>query len=146
MTSKVCPTCTRTWGADFRFCPADGAELRDVAPEPVAAPVKAAVKPAPAKAATTPADRMRTAPTEVHMPLVKPGSPPPASPAEPAAAKGGKRQKPAFSETAWFMQKIDPSMVDPETGRVLADTTKGNVDAVDPETRRKYSLRKDNEE
>lgn len=126
MSAKVCPTCAATWGAEYRFCPADGEAL--VAVVAAAAQVL--------RRLDRPADRLRTAPTEVRMPAT----------AEEPPKKGGKRNKPAFSETAWFMHKIDPTMVDPETGRVIADTTKGSADAVDPETRKKYSLRTENEE
>jgi hypothetical protein len=125
MSSKVCPVCERSWGDTFKFCPEDGAALE-------------VAKPAPAgrKGVDRRADAARSAPTVVMDAA--------ATPTEAPAPERKKRK--GFSETAWFMQKIDPTMVDPVTGRVVADTTATPAEDIDPETRKRYSLRGEDEE
>lgn len=61
------------------------------------------------------------------------------------AAAGGKRKSDEFSETAWFMRPNQT--VDPATGRVLAAPDAYSADETIPEEkRRRFSLRKKNEE
>lgn len=136
MTSKVCPVCQRSWGESFRFCPEDGTALPEA---------KVASQPA-RKGVDRRAEPSRSAPTVVMEARTQ---------AEPSSAQqktdsgpkeGRQKKKKGFSETAWFMQKIDPTMVDPETGRIVADTTSGAPDEIDPETRKRYSLRGEDEE
>jgi len=93
--------------------------------------------------------RAASAPTVVQMPAVARTAatvpPSPAKAPEKAPEKAAKPKK-AFSETAWFMQKIEPDMIDPRTGRVVADTSKAPAEEVDAETRKRYSLRTDEDE
>lgn len=103
-----------------------------ITPEMIAAQQqKAAAKPAPAPAKPAPA----------------PAKPVPAA-AEPASkGKKGDAKRAGFSETAWFMKAVDPSAVDPETGKVAVDEQRYQRDTTIPEEkRRRFSLGSKNEE
>jgi hypothetical protein len=137
MSIKVCPVCDRSWGNTFKFCPEDGAAL-DVAKPAPSARRGVDRRGGPVDAAPAAGESARTAPTVVMEAVSKKTVPPESS--------ASRKQRKGFSETAWFMQKIDPNMVDPETGRVIADTTAAPSGEIDAETRKRYSLRGEDEE
>lgn len=110
--------------------------------------------------ASTPAARdLRTAPTVLATPAVseevaaeamrRAATPPKSSTPEPAPeARGKKRRKTGgFSETDWFLAPVDPDAVDLKTGKVTVDPTKyQRNDAIPEATRKRASLRRDDEE
>lgn len=61
--------------------------------------------------------------------------------------EGGKRKKGGFSETEWFLAPIKPEEVDIKTGQVQVDPAKYERNTATPdEQRRRFSLRRDDEE
>lgn len=105
------------------------APVESPAPAPARAPAPAKVAPAAAKAPVT-GQSTKARATQPKQQAV----------ADPARAKSSKRGE--FSETAWFM-RVDPSKVDPKTGRVDVDQEAYRRDDSTPEAkRRKFSLRR----
>jgi len=95
-------------------------------------------------ARTTPDESVTAAPKVQGRGLrKKTGSDLPAAPAAPP--KPGGKRKPQFSETAWFMRAVDA--VDPETGRVPTAPDAYRPDtSIPPEQRKRYSLKRSDEE
>jgi len=97
---------------------------------------------APAPAERPPAER-----PPVDAPLTSRPASAPAdhAPATPEVSRVGPRRRGRFSETAWFMRPDQP--VDPETGRVRADPRAYvRDDSIPEEKRRRFSLRRKDEE
>lgn len=132
MAEKQCPTCGQGWVEVFRFCPEDGTALIN----------------APVLTSSQEAIRAANAPTVMYMTAAALAAAPtteaPALAAE--APETPAKPKKAFSETSWFMQAIEPAMIDPETGRVVVDTAQPPAEEFDAEARKRYSLRTDEDE
>jgi hypothetical protein len=102
----------------------------------------------------TPAVNPRTAPTLLMTPAVSEDlieatmkrAEERAASSEPKP-EGGKRKKGGFSETEWFLAPIKAEEVDAKTGQVKVDPAKYERNtAIPEEKRRRFSLRRDDEE
>lgn len=165
--SKSCPTCHEAWAATFKFCPKDGTTLVAVSAAGLSSESRTIMTPiaaAPRDAGTrVPAGRSPIAAIEAAVGRAQTGNTKPrkaeprllnlapvqveAAPVERAVqpAPQGRRKQGGFSETAWFMR---PSQaVDPETGKVRFDPRAyERDDSIPEEKRRRFSLRRKDEE
>lgn len=165
--SKSCPSCSKQWADTFRFCPEDGALLvasdavdpkKTVAARPAANPSRQAaptvVTRPPAERPSETAPRPRRDPQRrfINLEPVVPTKPglvkkarAPAEAAAPETKKKAQVEGEDFSETAWFMRP--DYRVDPETGKVTVDAGAYRRDeSIPEEERRRFSLRRKNEE
>lgn len=161
--NKSCPTCHQAWAATFKFCPKDGTTLVESSVADVSTESRTIMTPvaaAPRDAGTrVPAGRSPIAAIDAAVGRAQTGNTKPrkaeprllnlapvkveAAPEQPVRA--GPRKQGGFSETAWFMR---PSQaVDPETGKVRFDPRAyERDDSIPEEKRRRFSLRRKDEE